>query len=233
MSAQIPLGFNARERASFDNFLAGTNTPAIERLARFTGQPGEPVIYLCGPAGCGRTHLVQAVCNAASARGQSTVRIGLQAAERLPLAALDGMENVAVVCVDDLDAVAGEAAWEAALDALFGRLHHVGGGLLVTADRPVAELPHAGLRGRLEAAMSFALQPLDAAGRAALLAARAGRRGLLLPADVTALLLRHCSDHPARLIAALDTVEQVVLDGRRRLGVASVRTALKAVGLLD
>ena len=57
-------------------------------LVLFTSdRDGEPALYLHGPAGSGRTHLVQAVCSAAAARGQTTVRLGLAAEERLPLAA--------------------------------------------------------------------------------------------------------------------------------------------------
>lgn len=234
MSGQMPLGLAPRERASFDNYVPGANLAALEHLRRYTGSPGEPALYLHGPAGSGRTHLVQAVCSAAAARGQTTVRLGLAAEERLPLAALDGLENLGVVCIEDLDAVAGERAWEAALDTLCARLAQHGGGLVMTGALAPAEagFAHAGLARRVGSAMDFALAPLDPAGLAALLAARAGRLGLALPKEVAALLLRHCADHPCRLIAALDALERALPQARGRLGVAGVRALLRAEGLL-
>ncbi|HMV39292.1 MAG TPA: DnaA regulatory inactivator Hda, partial [Plasticicumulans sp.] len=73
MKDQMPLKLAARERASFDNYVPGANLAVLEHLRRYTGSPGEPVLYLHGPDGSGRTHLVQAVCSAAAARGQTTV----------------------------------------------------------------------------------------------------------------------------------------------------------------
>lgn len=230
----MPLVLAARERASFDNYVPGANLAVLEHLRRYTGSPGEPGLYLYGPSGCGRTHLVQAVCSAAAGRGQTTVRIGLDADERLPLAALDGLENLAVVCIEDLHAIAGDRAWETAIERLCARLVTRGGGLVLTGAAAAAAqgCTHAPLVQRLGAAMAFELAPLDAAGLAALLAARAGRLGLALPKDVAALLLRHCADHPARLLAALDVLERALPRARGRLGVSGVRSLLRAEGLL-
>lgn len=234
MKDQMPLRLAARERASFDNYVPGANLAVLEHLRRYTGSPGEPVLYLHGPDGSGRTHLVQAVCSAAAARGQTTVRVGLTEAERLPLAALDGLENLAVVCIEDLDAIAGQRIWEAALDQLCARLVARGGGLVMTGARVAvaAGFVHPGFAKRIAQAMDFALAPLDAAGFAALLAARAGRLGLALPREVAALLLNHCADHPGRLIAALDALERALPQARGRLGVTGVRALLRAEGLL-
>ena len=172
MKDQMPLRLAARERASFDNYVPGANLAMLEHLRRYTGSPGEPVLYLHGPDGSGRTHLVQAVCSAAAARGQTTVRVGLTEAERLPLAALDGLENLAVVCIEDLDAIAGQRTWEAALDQLCARLVARGGGLVMTGARVAvaAGFTHPGFAKRIAQAMDFALAPLDAAGFAAFVA---------------------------------------------------------------
>lgn len=215
MKDQMPLKLAARERASFDNYVPGANLAVLEHLRRYTGSPGEPVLYLHGPDGSGRTHLVQAVCSAAAARGQTTVRVGLTDTERLPLAALDGLENLAVVCIEDLDAIAGQRTWEAALDQLCARLVARGGGLVMTGARVAvaAGFTHPGFAKRVAQAMDFALAPLDAAGFAA-------------------LLLNHCADHPGRLIAALDALERALPQARGRLGVTGVRALLRAEGLL-
>ncbi|MCB1676406.1 MAG: DnaA regulatory inactivator Hda, partial [Halioglobus sp.] len=68
---QIPLAVQLRDEATLDNFLA---VPAVAPLLRaLRGQlrhDGEATIFLFGPAGAGKTHLLQAACHLAGARAQ-------------------------------------------------------------------------------------------------------------------------------------------------------------------
>jgi len=71
--------------------------------------------------GCGavmgpeKTHLLQAVCAAA----RTAAYLPLDRSSTLPPAALVGFESCRVLCLDDVDAVAGDLAWEHALFRLF------------------------------------------------------------------------------------------------------------------
>src|SRR6185436_8442519 len=58
---QLPLELAPRDEPSFDNFLPGPNREALERVrALAAGALLEPVLYLWGEPGCGRTHLLRA-----------------------------------------------------------------------------------------------------------------------------------------------------------------------------
>mgnify|MGYP003845816441 CR=1 FL=1 len=60
---QLPLGVRLQDRATFDSFVAGPNTQVLARLRSMTA--GErAVVWVCGPSGSGRTHLLHAVCAA-------------------------------------------------------------------------------------------------------------------------------------------------------------------------
>ena len=75
MNPQLPLGIALRDDASLENFVAGENGQLMAHLAALAGNPGEAVLYLWGIRGNGKSHLLQAVCQAASGGGRLTNRL--------------------------------------------------------------------------------------------------------------------------------------------------------------
>ena len=132
----IPLGLRLPDRAVFTNFLPARNAQALEHARRVAsgGQPG--LTWLCGPAGVGKSHLLQAVCATASER----MRAGyVPLAELAPLGVgvLEGLD-LQCLCLDDVDAVAGNAAWERAMFGLLQEAEEGGRGLVLAARAPPA-----------------------------------------------------------------------------------------------
>ncbi len=108
---QLPLSVTLRDDATFGNFqaLAG-NAQALQTLRRFSG--ADRVIYLAGPRASGRSHLLQAVCH------EQSDAIYLPMAELVdysPAEVLSALEFQPLVCLDDIDALAGNRPWEEAL----------------------------------------------------------------------------------------------------------------------
>ena len=58
-------------------------------------------------------------------------------ADQIPYEALDGLETMSVVCIDDMEAIAGRRDWELALMSLFMRIQQAGGGLIAAIDAMV------------------------------------------------------------------------------------------------
>ena len=56
---QIPLAIGPEPAQSFENFLPGDNAGAVNHLQALA--PGAPPVYLWGPQGSGKTHLLHAV----------------------------------------------------------------------------------------------------------------------------------------------------------------------------
>ena len=123
------------------------------------------------------------------------------------------MEQATLICIDDLDAVAGESSWEAALFALYERAQTSGARFLITA---AANPRHLGLampelRTRLGAGWVYHLHALTDEEKLAALRLRARQRGLDLPDDVAAyILVRHARDTHA-LFGLLDRLDRAAL----------------------
>jgi len=142
---QLPLGLVLRDSARFAGFFSGPNTEAVRALQALAVGEGETLVYLFGVDGLGKTHLLQAACHAAGESGQTAAYLPLAELHGLSPDLFDGLERMQLVCVDDVQTIAGQPDWETGLFHLFNRLRDVGGRLLVAglerADRIGLQLP--------------------------------------------------------------------------------------------
>lgn len=223
MSGQLPLQIRFRDDSTFAGFEPGRNAEAVHYLQ--TGFAAGQSVYLWGGAGTGKTHLLESVCRLAAARGESAVYLPLRQRADLAPDLLDGLEALALVCVDDIDAIAGEADWEAALFHLFNRVRAGGGRIAIAgaASPRALGLGLPDLATRLSWGLVFQLQPLLDDEKARVLRQRARARGMEMPEAVARYLLqRHARDMGA-LFELLERLDRASLAAQRRLTVPFVR----------
>lgn len=229
MSRQLPLNLRLKDGSSFENYLSGGNATAVEhlrgaltRLAR--GEKGEPVLFLHCPAGTGRTHLLQAACREAHHAGLGAMYVPLGEADIAP-ALLENLEGVALVCLDDVERIAGNEEWEQALFALVERLRVAGGMLIAAGARPPRELGLGlpDLATRLGWGAVYALRPLDDTDRIGAVQLRASNRGLEMPDDVARYILARYPRDLDSLFALLDRLDTASLAEQRRLTIPFLR----------
>lgn len=232
---QLPLDLRLRDTSRFSGFHAGENRlacDAVEALSR-RSPVAEQQILLQGPAGVGKTHLLQAACHQAFERGDPVVYLPLsEVAGAPPESVLDGLERAPLVALDDLDAVVGRRDWDEALFGLLNRLRDVGCRILLAASSAPDGLPTrlSDLTSRLTWGPVFRLQPPDDDGMKEILARRAELRGLELPEPVAEYLLRHYSRDLAALLELLDQLDLAALAEQRRLTIPFVRQQLARTG---
>lgn len=226
--SQYPLRIRLRDEAGFDNFHAGSNESVANRLRAWVTARDAGSAVICGDAGSGKSHLLNAVCLAAEAGGQQPVSLSLREAATLAPEALQGFEGFDPVCLDDLEALPAEAGWQESLLHLFNRVQDGGGRLLIAARQPPAAqawtLPDLG--SRLRALPVWQLSLPDDDQRAAMLRARAEHRGLDMPVEVTRYILRRAPRDPGALLGLLDRLDDASLRHQRRLTVPFVRQVL-------
>jgi DnaA family protein len=225
---QLPLGVRLQDRAVFASFLAGANLEAVEHLRALARAGAVGVAWLAGASGAGKTHLLQAVCVAA---GES-LRAGyfpLRELGPLGTGVLDGLGEIECLCLDDMQAVAGQIEWERALFALFCGIEERGGRLLAAADAPPALLAWAlpDLASRFAASAVFQLRVLEEPEQRAALTLRAKMRGLDLPEETARYLQRRFPRDMRTLYELLDTLDEAAIVAQRRLTIPFIRSVLQ------
>lgn len=225
---QLPLELRLADHAVFRNFLPAGNELVIHELRQAAALATQTMLWIWGPEESGRTHLLQACIAEADERGRRSSYVPLDRALALPAAVLDGLGELDVVGLDDIDAIAGDAAFERAVFSLFEALRQSGGRLVVSASAPPGDvafrLPD--LASRLKSGGVYRVQPLDDAGRLAALQIRANFRGFDLPDDTGRYLLNRMARGPASLFRVLDTLDRAALVAQKRLTIPFVRSVL-------
>lgn len=221
---QLPLGVRLHDRALFSSFLPGANAQPLAAARSLARAAGDSMLYLHGASGTGRSHLLQAICAEVPGSGYFPLR------ELLPAgpAVLEGVEGLALITLDDLDAVAEDAAWEQRLFWLYNACQASGTRLAVAAGVPATDLAVRlpDLRSRLAAMPHFALRPLDETQQREALRHRAAVRGLEIPDEVLQYLQRHFARDMGALQALLDRLDQASMRQQRRLTLPFVRDVL-------
>ena len=228
MPEQLPLPFTFNAGMEFRQFHPGVNAEPVRHLQTAAAGSGERLVFLWGGPGSGKTHLLNACCHEASQQRRTAAYLPLSLLEPHGPESLEGMEGMDLVCLDDVQAVAGDSAWEAALFVLFNRLREQGRSLIAAAEKPPGQLPiHlADLRTRFGWGLILRLQPLPDADKLAALGLYARSLGLELSPAVGRFLLARYPRNLAALRRLLDHLDQATLAAKRRLTVPFVKTVL-------
>lgn len=221
---QLPLGIGLKDTATFENFYPAGNELVLQALQ----QGNDSMLYLWGPAGSGKSHLLQALCHATAARGESHSYLPLRELISLPPTLLEGLEQQALLAIDDIQVVAGQAAWEEGLFHLYNRVRDSGHRLVVSGSSAPAGLglilPD--LTSRLGWGPVFQLAELTDIEKRGALQLRAQRRGLEMGDEVADYLLKRCPRDMDSLFDLLNRLDQASLAAQRRLTIPFVRQLL-------
>lgn len=228
MSHQLALNIQLRDDADFASFYPGDNEEALESVMQLVQTSNEFFLYLWGQTGVGRSHLLQAACHDANDRGLSATYFSLKDPGVFSLNLLDGLEQVSLICIDDIEGIAENALWEEALFHLFNRIRSKNGKLLVAANVSPKDLKILlpDLKSRLSWGVTYQMHRLNDAHKLKALQLRAKCRGLTLPDVVGQFLLSRCERGTSELFAVLETLDRASLAEQRRLTVPFVKQVL-------
>ena len=218
---QIPLPIGPRPEPGFHNFLPGANVAAVEHL-RALLPPAAPV-YLWGPPGSGKSHLLRALAARLQAAG---LQVGwFDAADALPWILSPDWAAVLIDRCELLSPQAQHAAFALFVEAATHGVQVVAAGRLPPVDLALRE----DLRTRLAWGHVYALQPLDDAQARAALRFEADQRGIFLSDEVMQHLLTHFPRDLAHLMELLDRLDDFGLAQGRRITVPLLRQMLAQV----
>ena len=226
--SQLALPLSLADHAVFESFMPAGNEALLAALTAAAELENRQGAWLWGKCATGKSHLLQAVCARA---GDAAMYLPMKTLFEAGPDVLDGLESRNVLCLDDIQQVAGDAAWERALFRLCNALAERGHCLLVAADVAPrqAGLALPDLESRLSRLPVYRVATLSDPELGDALKLRARHRGLELPDETARYLLRRSRRDMQSLYALLDTLDSASLVRQRRLTVPFVREVLRGL----
>lgn len=228
---QIPLAITPDTAFTFDSFVApsgSANAAALAHVRTLALQPAMPSaapVYLWGPSGSGKSHLLHALAQLVQTRGDRAAWFDATTAPPWPFDA-----HWQVILLDDCDLLTSEQQ-QAAFTLLIEAATPPGVQVVAAGALPPVDLPlRDDLRTRLGWGHVFALQPLSEQETRAALRREADRRGIFLSDDVMHYLLTRFSRDLKHLMALLDRLDEFALAERRAVTVPLLKRMFDTEG---
>lgn len=202
-----------------DFFVTQSNEAAVAWLDRWPDWP-EPALFLYGPQGCGKSHLIQVWCTRTGALAITPAQ--------LTLAAVPEIAGYGSVALDQVDHI---VEYEPLLH-LYNILREQGGFLLLASRIPPRQLwiPLADLRSRFLAAQAVGIQPPDDELLLAVMAKLFADRQVRVGQEVLSFLVARIERSFAAAERAVNRLDRISLSGQRPI---TVHTASAAISSFD
>ena len=222
---QLALPLRLDDHAVFETFLAVGNEDLVEHLESLAKTDSGHGAWIWGAPATGKSHLLQATCERFDDRA---VYVPLSELLGAGPGILEGLASRDLVCIDDIESVAGGSDWERGLFNLYNELQEYGRQLVVTASAAPREsgIALADLKSRLQRLPTFHIAPLDDGQRVAALQLRARHRGVVLPDDTARYLVTRSKRDMRSLHGILDKLDLEALRAQRKLTIPFVRRVL-------
>lgn len=228
MNKQLALAIKLNDEATLADFNWGNNTLLQQQLQQMLTLNEDRLLYLWSSPGNGKSHLLQASCQAINST-QSAIYLPLKLLKEWGPQTIEGLEDQTLVCIDDIDAIAQDPAWEEALFHLYNKIKDMDKSLLIiSGNQAPASLPIklADLRSRLSWGLVIHLMELNDEDKINTLKLHALKRGFDLPESVGQFLLNRCSRNMHDLHQLLNRLDDASLAAQRKITIPFVKDTL-------
>ena len=113
---QLALQIQINERASLNNFFVSKNNDkTIQILKDLLNSKNGVQIFIDDLGSNGKSYLLQAICNDFSNSNNSSIYIPMHEVINLDPSILEGVGDLNLICIDDVDLISKRGEWEIAL----------------------------------------------------------------------------------------------------------------------
>jgi DnaA-homolog protein len=236
---QLPLAVQLPDDETFASFISDSNQNILSLLPQLINDKSivnsesssmlTKGFYLFGSPGVGKSHLLHASCAFASALSLSSVCLSFSELQHLSVELLDGLEQIDVVCLDDIHLIAGNEQWQQAVFDLFNRMIEQQGLLIIAGSQSVQQLGLSlpDLESRLSWGFVEQIKPLNEDEKTRAFLFRAKQRGLLLQDETVKFLFNRLSRDLSHLLACLDQLDRASIREQRKITIPFIKDVLQ------
>lgn len=224
---QLALDIELPEEATLDNFCWQGNALLSNEIQYQLEHKKERFFYFWGKKGVGKSHLLQGISHV---KQTGATYLPLSLIRSYGPEVLEGMESLSLICLDDIELIAGQKDFEESLFHLYNKCRdneHVM--LFISGAVSPTQLPIVlpDLRSRLAWGLSFEVHGLSEESKLEVLMARAKQKGLNISVQVIQYLLHHYTRDMHHLSELLAKLDKASLEKKRKLTIPFIKESLK------
>ena len=223
---QLTFPWNKENKSSFKGFYPTESNKQLLHLLQDADFADDLLIF--GPKDSGKTYLLQALCNRTKNNGKSSLFLPMKQAIKLSTDILDSLEEIELVCLDGIDHVIGNKAWETAMFNLINRSLNSNNRLIFTSSKNIHNINFNlnDLNSRLRKIQSHELYSLSDDEILNALKYIADLRSIELGNKEAQYLLTYANRNISDLVKILESLDQLSMEMKRRITIPLIKEVI-------
>ena len=223
---QLTFPWNKENKSSFDSFYTTKLNKQLLFLLKDEALKEDLLIY--GAKDSGKTYLLQALCNQFNNQGKSSFFLPMRQAIELSVDILDSLENIELVCIDGLESLVGNRAWEVGLFNLINRSFNCNNRLIFTSAKNIDGMNFElkDLDSRLRKIQSHELHSLADDDILSALKHIANLRSIELGSKEAQYLLTYADRNISDLVKILESLDQLSMEMKRKITIPLIKEVI-------
>ena len=223
---QLTFPWNKENKSSFDSFYTTKLNKQLLFLLKDEALKEDLLIY--GAKDSGKTYLLQALCNQFNNQGKSSFFLPMRQAIELSVDILDSLENIELVCIDGLESLVGNRAWEVGLFNLINRSFNSNNRLIFTSAKNIDGMNFElkDLDSRLRKIQSHELHSLADDDILYALKHIANLRCIELGSKEAQYLLTYADRNISYLVKILESLDQLSMEMKRKITIPLIKEVI-------
>jgi DnaA family protein len=223
---QLTFPWNKENKSSFDSFYTTKLNKQLLFLLKDEALKEDLLIY--GAKDSGKTYLLQALCNQFNNQGKSSFFLPMRQAIELSVDILDSLENIELVCIDGIESLVGNKAWEIGLFNLINRSFNSNNRLIFTSAKNIDGMNFElkDLDSRLRKIQSHELHSLADDDILYALKHIANLRSIELGSKEAQYLLTYANRNISDLVQILESLDQLSMEMKRKITIPLIKEVI-------
>lgn len=229
---QLALPFEGSDLPLFENFVGSQNLQSAGILKRLVDVGEESSVFLLGPRGTGKTHLLLSVVAELDKRkvsnGYLSAAILNDLSSEEASALLSAVENYRYIIIDDLNDLVWSEPMQQAFFSLFNFVRDTGRCLVIASSLSIEQMDIQlrDLVSRLNSSVVLRLKPSEDAEKLEVLQLLAHQRGLQLAEDALSFIIKRSHRDLGSLISVLEQLDRASWEAQHKLTIPFIKSVM-------
>ena len=223
---QLTFPWNKVNKSSLEGFYTSQENSHLVSILKDTNFSDDLFIY--GTKESGKTFLLQALCNSYSSMSKSSSYIPLNKAMNYGVEIFESLENMNLICVDDIEEAISKIEWEKAIFNLINKALISKSRLILSSSQDLKSLNFAlpDLESRIRKIQSFELYPINDKDIFDALKYISKLTSINLGDKEAKYLLTYSQRNISNLVQILESLDQLSMEMKRKITIPLIKEVI-------